>query len=139
MTLIKSCLLYHVSVYKTGLGKNAYLQGLKLDNEFKASLYMSSTTPLVSWISFPLKIPTFSVVTCKTKWKVRRGKQSGYLHNEHFLLSWTSIFSTPNLYCHGILVCKETIPSLFLLSHFHKSVLMDSGHMLYRISSSQPW
>lgn len=55
MTLIKSCLLYHVSIYKTGLGKNAYLHGLKLDNEFKTSLLMSSTTPLVSMNFFPFK------------------------------------------------------------------------------------
>lgn len=55
MTLIKSCLLHHISIYKTGLGENAYLHRLKLDNEFKTSLHMSSTTLLVSMSFFLFK------------------------------------------------------------------------------------
>lgn len=55
MTFIKSCLLYHVSIYKRGLGKHAYLHGLKLDNEFKTSLHMSSIRLLVSMNSILFK------------------------------------------------------------------------------------
>ena len=78
MALILSFLLYHVSIYKTGLGKNAYPHRLKLGNEVKTSLPMSGTRLLVFIHFFPFKNTHFWG-TWVTEWVKRptRGFSSG--------------------------------------------------------------